>query len=139
MSVAFPIYSSKYVEEICYLCPNKNLDIMHDSLIYDKIMLFSTMYKIDNVLLTNENELSDYLLKQIICLNERTIKFFCQTLDIIGYDKYLARYKVNKVRRAQYVIRNVNEFKGPPIHLYNFPSYINHLNIIRLKYLLFVK
>lgn len=134
MSVAFSIYSSKYIEQIRDVCPNKNLDIMHSSLIYDKIILFGTIYKIDNVLITNENELSVYLLRQIICLNEKTIKLFCQRLDIIGYDKHLACYKVNKVKREQYVIKNVNEFKGPPIHLYNFPSYIHHSNLIRLKY-----
>lgn len=74
MSVAFSIYSSTYyIQQIRDLCPNKNLYIMHGSLIYDKIILFSAIYKIDNVFITNENEVSVYLLKQRICLNERII------------------------------------------------------------------
>lgn len=56
MSISSSIYSSKHVEKISDLCPNKNLDITHDSLIYDKIMLFSTIYKTNNVLITSENE-----------------------------------------------------------------------------------
>lgn len=43
---------------------------------------------------------------------------------------HLACYKINKVKREQYV----NEFKGPPINLYNCPNYIHNLNFLRLKY-----
>lgn len=76
MSVAFSIYSYNSIEEIRDLYPNKN--VCH------KIMLFSTTYKTDNVLITSENELSVYLLKQILCLNERTITLFCQMLVMIN-------------------------------------------------------
>jgi len=134
MSVASSIYSSKYVEQISDLCANNYSDITHDSLIYDKIMVFSTIFNINNVLITNENELSVYLLKRILCLNNKPIKLFCQRLDLVGYDKHLACYKVNKVKSEQYVLTNLNEFKGPPFYLYDFPSHVDHSNVIRLKF-----
>lgn len=37
----------------------------------------------------SENKLLVYSLKQIICLNEKTMKLFCQRLDLTGYDKNL--------------------------------------------------
>lgn len=77
MSIASSIYSSKYAKQISDLCPDKSLVLLPDSIYYNKIMFCNTVYYINNVILTNKNELSVYLLKQIMCLNKNSIQFFC--------------------------------------------------------------
>lgn len=43
------------------------------------------------------------LLKQIIYLNKRTIKFFNQMIDVISYNKYLVCDKIHWIKREKYV------------------------------------
>jgi len=54
-------------------------------------------------------------------------------MDIICYVSHLASFKINKIIKNEYELKNINDFKGPPIHLYSIPNDADTY-FIRLKH-----
>lgn len=130
LSKGYSITLCQYYQEIKHLFSNELL--LKNALYYDKISFCGTKYKTDNLITTYDNNIPlIFVIKQIICVNNTTIHLFCAHLEIISYKKHFASYKINvSANNDNYVLKNINEFNSPPIHIYTLCS---NETVMRLK------
>lgn len=128
-----PLINYEYFKKITSLCPNEYKHLLDSSIGFSKMMHFNKIYSNKSVLITYENDLTVYMLQQIIRIDENTILIFCQKMDVICYVKHLTSFKISKIIKNDYVLKNINCFKGPPIHLYDIPNNTD-VYFIRLKH-----
>jgi len=130
LSKGYSIALCQYYQEIKHLFSNELL--LKNALYYDKISFCGTKYKTDNLITTYDNNIPlIFVIKQIICVNNTTIYLFCAHLEIISYKKHFASYKINvSANNDNYVLKNINEFNSPPIHIYTLCS---NETVVRLK------
>lgn len=110
--------------------PN-DLSVLDQAICYDKIIYNNTVYKTDYILTSfdNNTRILVYRLKKIICVDNKII-FLCETLNVLSYNKHFISYFISNIDvDILYVLKNINNFMGPPIHLYN----LNNITI-RLKH-----
>lgn len=134
LSTGYLISSSKYYENIKLILSINNMTSLNNYICYNSISYCNTNYKTNHILTTydeNNHSLLIYKLLDILCF-DTNVYFFCKTLNIVSYKKHLISYVVSQsLSDNNYVLKNVNDFIGPPIHLYELPT--NEL-VIRLKH-----
>lgn len=114
------------------------MSVLDQAICYDKIIYNNTVYKTDHILTTsfdNNTRILVYNLKKIICVDDKII-FLCETLNVLSYNKHFISYVISNIDvDILYVLKNINNFMGPPIHLYN----LNNITVIRLKHFFLIK
>lgn len=106
---------------------------LNNYICYTSISYYNTIYKTNHILTTytENHSVLIYKLIEIICFNTN-VYFFCKTLNVVSYKKHLLSYVVNQsLSENNYVLKNISDFMGPPIHLYELPT--NEL-VIRSKH-----
>lgn len=130
LSKGYSLSTCQYYQEIKHLFSNELL--LKNSLYFDKISFCGTEYKTANLITTYDVNIPQiFFIKQIVCVNDTTIYLLCTNIEIISYRRHFASYKINaSANNANYILKNINEFNSPPIHIYTLP---NNENFVRLK------
>lgn len=75
------------------------------------------MYKSGFFLTILQSELKLFEIVNIIVINNRNIKIFCNNISLISYNEHYSSYEVG-LKNQELEIFNIEEFTGPPIHIY---------------------
>jgi len=57
--------------------------------------------------------------------------FFCESLNVLSYKKHIVSYIISRTITSNYILKNINDFIGPPINLCNLPT---NETVVRLKH-----
>jgi len=132
LSAETPISLSKYFSKIELLFSSNDLISLNNYTCYSSISYYNTIYKTNYILtsFTQNNTVLAYKLKEVLCFNDN-IFFLCETLNIVSHKKHFMSYVVSHSLPQIYVLKNIKEFMGPPIHLYELPT---KETVLRLKH-----
>lgn len=120
-----------YFEHIKLLFLTNNLTLLNNAVCYDKITYCNTFYNAEHILIYHVgNNMFVYRLKKIICIDEKVL-FFCESLNVLSYKKHIVSYIISRAITSNYILKNVNDFIGPPINLCNLPT---NETVARLKH-----
>jgi len=120
-----------YFQHIKLLFLPNDLTLLNNAVCYDKITYCNTVYNAEHILTCYVgNNMLVYRLKKIICIDEKVL-FFCESLNVLSYKKHIVSYIISRTVTSNYILKNIDDFIGPPINLCNLPT---NETVIRLKH-----